>query len=74
MFFFTICVNFIVGKVCITFQFRYFERLLRGGGYSNSTDAGVFYFNSTVNLGGPNVDKSFRLVNMTMIWEIFKLL
>ena len=41
--------------------------LLRGGGYNNSTEAGVFNFNPTVNLGGSNGDKSFRLVMCTMM-------
>ena len=36
--------------------------LLRGGGYSNTTGAGVFNFNRTVSLGGPYSNYSFRLV------------
>ena len=36
--------------------------MLRGGGYNNTTNAGVFNFNRTNNLGGPNSNNSFRLV------------
>ena len=36
--------------------------MLRGGSYSHSTAAGVFNFNATVSLGGPDGGGSFRLV------------
>ena len=36
--------------------------LLRGGGYGDTTGAGVFSFNATISLGGPSSTVSFRLV------------
>ena len=36
--------------------------LLRGGGYDNTTHAGVFFFNATMYLGGSYSGSSFRLV------------
>ena len=37
-------------------------RLVRGGNYNNDTNAGVFNFNRTTNVGGVNNNNSFRLV------------